>query len=171
MLLAHEALATPGLVARLAKNASMWDAADLRYANYAQQEFTGRALQVLAQDRRALVVSGHYHFRHSEDAELQSPDGRLVPVRQEILEMEWNHGSVAVLEMPGNTARPERDVFGVSQHDLWSRTARLRRAKKQSRMSEDRLARTLGVEHRVLRLLLNGHLAVPVHVLERAESL
>lgn len=105
VVLAHEALATPGLLARLGDGAG-WDPSDLTYARTAQREHTERVLSVLDPGKETLLVSGHYHFRHSEHAVLRRTmaDGgtQAVPVRQEILDRERTAGCFAVLDLGGS---------------------------------------------------------------------
>ncbi|WP_216363225.1 hypothetical protein, partial [Arthrobacter sp. Hiyo1] len=109
VVLAHEALATPGLISRLGDGFG-WDPKDLAYARLAQREHTSRVLSVLDPTKETLLVSGHYHFRHSERAALERlSDGEVVslPVRQEILDRERTPGSLAVLDLTGETPRLE----------------------------------------------------------------
>lgn len=104
VVLAHEALATPGLLARLADDSGQ-DPGDLDYARTAQREHTERVLSVLDPGRETLLVSGRYHVRHSERVVLQrvTADGtpQPVPVRQEILDRERTPGCLAVLDLSG----------------------------------------------------------------------
>ncbi|MDL5199725.1 hypothetical protein [Streptomyces sp. ALI-76-A] len=78
VVLAHEALAVPGLIQRLGDSHG-WRPDDLAYAREAQQVHTARVLSVLDPAKETLCVTGHYHFRHLEQAVL---DG--MPVRQDL---------------------------------------------------------------------------------------
>ncbi|GAA3137882.1 hypothetical protein JOF29_000138 [Kribbella aluminosa] len=104
VVLAHEALATPGLLAYLGDGAG-WDPSDLTYARTAQREHTERVLSVLDPGKETLTVSGRYHLRHSERTILRrgTADGATqpVPVRQEILDRERTPGCFAVLDLRG----------------------------------------------------------------------
>ena len=110
VVLAHEALSTPGLLARLGDGLG-WNQRDLQYARLAQREHTARVLSVLDPDKETLLVSGHYHFRHSEQAVLERWDDnqRIVSlrVRQEILDRERMPGSLAVLDLTGDAPQLE----------------------------------------------------------------
>lgn len=104
VVLAHEALATPDLLARLG-DASDADPRDLAYARTAQREHTDRVLSVLDPGKETLLVSGHYHFRHSERAILRraAANGgpQAIRVRQEILDRERTLGCLAVIDLSG----------------------------------------------------------------------
>lgn len=104
VVLAHEALATPGLLARLGEGSGR-NPRDLAYARTGQREHTERVLSVLDPGQETLLVSGHYHFRHSERAILQrtTVNGEIqaVAVRQEILDRERTLGCLAVLDLSG----------------------------------------------------------------------
>jgi hypothetical protein len=105
VVLAHEALATPGLLARLGDGAGS-DPRDLVYARTAQREHTERVLSALDPGKETLLVSGHYHFRHSERAVLRRATAdsgtQVVPVRQEILDRERTLGCFAVIDLSGH---------------------------------------------------------------------
>ncbi|QNE18165.1 hypothetical protein F1D05_10005 [Kribbella qitaiheensis] len=104
VVLAHEALATPDLLARLADGSGQ-DPRDLDYAQTAQREHTDRVLSVLDPERETLIVSGRYHLRHSERSVFRraTADGstQAVPIRQEILDRERTPGCLAVLDLSG----------------------------------------------------------------------
>ncbi|WP_284982290.1 metallophosphoesterase [Arthrobacter sp. efr-133-TYG-118] len=109
VVLAHEALSTPVLLARLGDGFG-WNPQDLQYARMAQREHTARVLSVLDPGKETLLVSGHYHFRHSERAILERlSDGEVVslPVRQEILDRERMPGSLAMLDLTGDAPQLE----------------------------------------------------------------
>lgn len=104
VIFAHEAMAMPGLLARLGLGDG-WDRSDLVYAGVARHQHTSRVLSVLDPDTTTLVVSGHYHFAHSETAELMrmEADGSMTPilVHQEVLDMQWRPASLGVLDLAG----------------------------------------------------------------------
>jgi hypothetical protein len=64
MVLAHEALAVPGLLQRLGDGRD-WHPDDLAYARVAQGVHTARVLSALDPAKETLCVAGHNHFRHS----------------------------------------------------------------------------------------------------------
>lgn len=64
MVLAHEALAVPGLLQRLGDGRG-WHPDDLAYAREAQRVHTARVLSALDPAKETLCVAGHDHFRHS----------------------------------------------------------------------------------------------------------
>ena len=92
VLFAHDALTTPGLVAKLSRTAHLWDPRGLAYAERTQVEFTDRALAALASG--SVVFGGHYHFPHREVATMD--DGRL-EVEQVIFNAEWEPLSLGIL--------------------------------------------------------------------------
>ncbi|MFF8917461.1 hypothetical protein ACF08M_30175 [Streptomyces sp. NPDC015032] len=96
VVLAHEALAVPGLLQRLGDGRG-WHPDDLAYARESQKVHTERVLSVLDPDKEALCVAGHYHFRHSERAVLNG-----VPVRLEILDRDGSADALAVLDLSGS---------------------------------------------------------------------
>ncbi|MEU9599778.1 hypothetical protein AB0E06_23560 [Streptomyces sp. NPDC048109] len=65
LVLAHEALAVPGLLQRLGDGRG-WHPEDLAYAHEAQRMHTVRVLSVLDPAKETLCVAGHTRFRHSE---------------------------------------------------------------------------------------------------------
>jgi hypothetical protein len=77
-------------------NRHLWREDGLLYAEAAAELFTERALTVLSDG--GLVVSGHYHVRHSADEVLTRPDGTLVRARSEVLSCEWEDGAVGLLD-------------------------------------------------------------------------
>lgn len=96
VVFAHDALRTPGLQSRLSANRGLWHEEDLRYAESSADLFTERALGELADG--GLVISGHYHLRHSAEERLLRPDGTPIRARTEVLSFEWDDGAVGVLE-------------------------------------------------------------------------
>ncbi|MGW0885384.1 hypothetical protein [Streptomyces sp. NPDC002671] len=64
VVLAHEALAVPGLIQRLGDGRG-WHPDDLAYARAVQQVHTARVLSALDPAKETLCVAGHCHFRHS----------------------------------------------------------------------------------------------------------
>lgn len=98
ILLAHDALRGPALKNRLASSRNLWNANDLAYAEAASDVFTARATAVLADG--GLVLSGHYHFRHTANEMFTRPGktGASIWLRSEILGAEWDEGAVGLLD-------------------------------------------------------------------------
>lgn len=106
VVLAHEALALPGLIQRLGDGRG-WHPDDLAHAREAQRVHTARVLSVLDPAKETLCVAGHYHFRHSEQA---VPDG--MPARQEILDRDSSADALAVLDLGDDVPRFKAVAMG-----------------------------------------------------------
>jgi len=165
IVFAHDAPATPQLAERLAGTAHWWDPRDLEYAHRAQEIFTQRVVSVLADG--GLVISGHYHLRLTADATLSLADGTTRQVRSEVLNMEWEAGSVALLDVASRRV----DAFTLDAHSANERAREFRELVKTSSLGDIDLQRQLGVTRRTLALLREGHIAVPPVVLVRMRTL
>ncbi|WP_394941222.1 hypothetical protein [Psychromicrobium sp. YIM B11713] len=97
MILAHEALATPGLIAMLGDGFG-WDPKDSTYARLAQQEHTARVLSVPDPTKETLLVSERATLERLSDGEIVS-----LSIRQEILNRERTPRSLVVLDPTGDT--------------------------------------------------------------------
>ncbi|MFE0138752.1 hypothetical protein ACFWY6_45555 [Streptomyces sp. NPDC059037] len=106
VVLAHEALAVPGLIQRLGDGRG-WHPDDLAHAREAQRVHTARVLSVLDPAQETLCAAGRYCFRHSEQALL---DG--MPVRQEIFDRDGSADAMAVLDLGDDVPRFEAVAMG-----------------------------------------------------------
>ncbi|MGW0538305.1 hypothetical protein [Streptomyces sp. NPDC003032] len=106
VVLAHEALAAPGLIERLGDGRG-WYPDDLAHAREAQRVHTARVLSVLDPAKETLCAAGRYCFRHSEQAVL---DG--MPVRQEIFDRDGSADALAVLDLGDDVPRFEAVAMG-----------------------------------------------------------
>ncbi|MFF4410707.1 hypothetical protein [Streptomyces sp. NPDC001404] len=105
-MLAHEALAVPGLIQRLGDGHG-WCPDDLAYTREAQWVRTARVFSVLDPANETLYVAGHYHFRRSEQVVL---DG--MPVRQEIFDRDDSADALVVLDLGDDVPRFEAVAMG-----------------------------------------------------------
>ncbi|MFC8125429.1 hypothetical protein [Streptomyces sp. NPDC057302] len=106
VVLAHEALAVPGLIQRLG-DGSGWHPDGLAHAREAQRVHAARVLSVLDPAKETLCAAGRDCFRHWEQALL---DG--MPVRQEIFDRDGSADAMAVLDLGDDVPRFEAVVMG-----------------------------------------------------------
>ena len=121
ILFAHDALRGPGLQQKLLANRHQWREEDLTYAEHAADVFTERALAVISD--QGLVISGHYHFRHSANEDLVRPDGTTVRVRSEVRGAEWGDGAVGLL----NSQTLDMETWAIAQEDAHANYDALRK--------------------------------------------
>lgn len=165
IVLAHDALQGQSLVNRLARSRHIWRAADLLYAEDAGRVFTKRVLSVI--NDGGVVVSGHYHFRHSEWDTYTTLYAGEKHIKSEILTEEWNHFSVGILD----TETLKLDAYTVSRNDVGQRGSTFRDTRKESNLSNREFAEALGISSKVLSRLTSGHLAPTYDLIKKASQL
>lgn len=159
---AHDAIDEPTLRAGLGHG---WDPRDVEYADAAQATFTRRVATVLPDDG-GLVLSGHYHVRHSATATLTRPDGTAVHARSEVLAHEFHGESVGILDMETLDVA----TWGLDPRRQYRAADEFNELRRVLGLTDRDLGLRLEVDQKTLRRLCAGALPAPDSMLEAMRS-